>query len=91
MKYRYYLLGIQHHRDDNKFIKNCDVHIEDMSVKVKISFVTDKEPIKRNIDKIIQLFEDTCNNEKLSTYYTDVELIKVERIRENKKETDLTR
>ena len=86
MKYRYYLSATQHNRDNSKF-----VDIEDICINVKISFITDKEPMKRNIDKIIQVFENTCNNKNLSTYYTNVELIKVEKVKENKKETDLTR
>lgn len=85
MKYKYYLSAIQYNRDNHKsFMENCDLHIENVGINVKISFVTDKEPMKRNIDKIIQVFENTRNNENLSTYYTDVELIKVERAKENK-------
>lgn len=91
MKYKYYLLATQHNRDNSKFVKNCDVHIEDIGINVKISFVTDKEPMKRNIDKIIQIFENTCNNKNLSTYYTDIQLMKVEKVKENKKETDFER
>ena len=91
MKYRYYLSAIQHNRDNSKFVKNCDLHIEDIGIDVKISFITDKEPMKRNIDKIIQFFENTCNNKNLSIYYTNVELIKVEKAKENKKETDFER
>lgn len=91
MKYKYHLLGVQHNRDNSKFVENCDLHIEDIGISVKISFITDKEPMKSNIDKIIQAFENTRNNENLSTYYTNVELIKVEKAKENKKETDFER
>lgn len=84
MKYRYHLLATQHNRDNSEFVKNCEVHIEDIGINVKISFITDKEPMKSNIDKIIQVFENTRNNENLSTYYTAVELLKVEKVKENK-------
>ena len=91
MKYKYYLLATQHNRDNSKFVENCELHIEDIGIDVKINFITDKEPMKRNIDKIIQFFENTCNNKNLSTYYTNVELIKVEKVKGNKKETDFER
>ena len=56
--------------------------IEAVGANVSISFVTDKEPTKENIEKIEKLLESSKNEKSLSSYYADVKFIRAEVILE---------
>lgn len=76
MKYKYYLSAIQCNRLYSNFIKSCGLGIEDVGVNIQISFNTDKEPIKENIDKIEKLLNSTKEEKSLSSYYRNVEVVR---------------
>lgn len=52
--------------------------IEAVGVNVSISFVTDTEPTKENIEKIEKLLESSKAEKSLSSYYTNVKFIRAE-------------
>lgn len=52
--------------------------IEAVGVNVLISFVTDKEPTKENIEKFEKLLESSKAEKSLSSYYTNVKFIRAE-------------
>mgnify|MGYP006990038909 FL=1 len=52
--------------------------IESVGVNVLISFVTDKEPTKENIEKIEKLLESSKEEKSLSSYYATVKFIRAE-------------
>lgn len=82
MKYRYYLNAIQCNRLYSNFMKSCDLGVEEVGVPVTISFITNKEPIKENIEKIEKLLESSKQEKKLESYYSIVKFIKAEIIME---------
>ena len=49
-----------------------------MGVNVEISFITDKEPTKENIEKIEKLLESSKEEISLSSYYATVKFIRAE-------------
>lgn len=55
-----------------------DCGITDVGVGISISFITDKEPIKENIEKIEKLLESSKEEKNLSSYYTNVKFIRAE-------------
>lgn len=56
--------------------------IEDVGLNIQISFITDKEPTKENIEKIEKLFESTKKEKSLGAYYRNVKFIKAEVVME---------
>ena len=78
MKYKYYLTALQCNRIYSFFMRNCGLGIEDVGVNTTISFITDKEPIKENIEKIEKLLESSKQEKSLSSYYRNVKFIKAE-------------
>lgn len=52
--------------------------IEAVGVNVSISFVTDKEPTKENIEKIEKLLESSKAEKSISSYYTNVKFTRAE-------------
>lgn len=52
--------------------------IEAVGFNVLISFVTDKEPTKENIEKIEKLLESSKEKKSLSSYYRNVKYIRAE-------------
>ena len=52
--------------------------IEAVGVNVSISFVTNKEPNKENIEKIEKLLESSKDEKSLSSYYTNVKFTRAE-------------
>ena len=52
MKYKCHFSTIQCNRLYSNFMKSCGLGIEDFGVNIQISFVTDTEPTKENIEKI---------------------------------------
>ena len=72
MKYKYYLSAIK----CNRIL--CDLGITDFGIKIQISFITTKEPTKKNIKKIEKLLESTKNEKKLKSYYINVKFIRAE-------------
>lgn len=78
MKYKYYLSAIQCNRFYSNIMRSFDLGIEDVGLKGEISFITDKKPIKENIDKIEKLLNSTKEEKSLSSYYRNVKFIRVE-------------
>jgi len=56
--------------------------VEDVGVKIQISFITDKEPTKEIIEKIEKLLNSSQSEKSLSSYYRNVKFIKAEVIME---------
>jgi hypothetical protein len=59
-------------------MKSCGLGIEDVGVPIEISFITDTEPKKDNINKIEKLLNSTQKEKKLGAYYRNVKFIKAE-------------
>lgn len=83
MKYRYYLSAIQCNRFYSNFMKSCGLGIEDVGVNIQISFITDKEPTKDNIEKIEKLLNSSQQEKSLSSYYRNVKFLKAEIVMED--------
>lgn len=83
MKYKYYLSAIQCNRFYSNFIKSCGLGIEDVGVNIQISFITDKEPTKDNIEKIEKLLNSSQQEKSLSSYYRNVKFLKAEIVMED--------
>lgn len=49
-----------------------------MGINVEISFITDTEPTKENIEKIEKLLESSKEEKSLSSYYAKVKFVKAE-------------
>lgn len=82
MKYRYYLIAIQCNRLYSNFMKMCGLGIEDVGVNIQISFITDKEPTKENIDKVERLLNSTKEEKSLSSYFRNAKFMRVEVVME---------
>lgn len=52
--------------------------VSDIGINVEISFITDKEPTKENIEKIEKLLESSKEAKSLSSYYANVKFIRAE-------------
>lgn len=52
--------------------------VSDIGINVEISFITDKEPTKENIEKIEKLLESSKEEKSLSSYYASVKFIRAE-------------
>lgn len=78
MKYKYYLTAIQCNRLYSNFMKSCGLGIEDVGVNIQISFITDKEPTKENIEKIEKLLESSKQEKSLGAYYRNVKFNRAE-------------
>ena len=52
--------------------------VSDIGINVEISFITDKEPTKENIEKIEKLLESSKDEKSLSSYYANVKFIRAE-------------
>lgn len=78
MKYKYFLLALQCNRLYSNFMRSCGLGISDVGVYVEISFITDKEPTKENIEKIEKLLESSKEEKSLSSYYATVKFIRAE-------------
>ena len=59
-------------------MRACDLGIEDVGINVDISFVTDKKPTKKNIEKVIKIFEKTKEEKSLEAYFTNVKFVRAE-------------
>lgn len=62
--------------------------IDDVGVNIQISFVTEKEPTKENIEKIEKLLESSKAEKSLSSYYINVKFVRAEVIIEDKEDKD---
>lgn len=85
MEYKYYFSAIQGNRFYSNFMRACDLGIEDVGLQIEISFITDKEPTKENIDKIEKLLNSTKEEKSLSSYYRNVKFIRAEVVMEENK------
>ena len=81
-KYRYYFSAIQCNRAYSNFMKSCDLGITDVGIPKEISFVTDTEPKKDNINKIENLLNSTQKEKELGAYFRNVKFIKAEVVME---------
>ncbi len=52
--------------------------VSDVGSQVEISFTTDKKPTQKNIDKMINILENTKQEESLAQYYTCVKYVRAE-------------
>ena len=52
--------------------------VNDIGINIEISFITDKEPTKENIEKIEKLLESSKEEKSLSSYYAKVKFIRAE-------------
>ena len=52
--------------------------VSDIGINVEISFITDEEPTKENIEKIEKLLESSKEEKSLSSYYANVKFIRAE-------------
>lgn len=78
MKYKVYLDALQCDRFVSRFMRKCDLGIEDVGIPVIISFTLDKEPTKEVLDKIIKKHEETKEIDTFGHYLTSVKLNRVE-------------
>lgn len=86
MKFRYYFTAIQCNRFCCNFIKSCDLGIDGYGKTVSISFITDLEPNKQNIEKLEKLLEKSEEETSLEEYFSMVKFEKAEVIIEENKE-----
>ena len=52
--------------------------IDGVGVRVEISFITDKEPTQKNIEKIENILESSKKEKSLASYYSNVKFIRAE-------------
>ena len=79
-KYKVYLSAIKCNRFYSNFMRACDLGIDDVGVKVEISFTIEQEPTKEVIDKIIFAHEQAKYNRDLTEYFINVKLNRIELI-----------
>lgn len=79
-KYKVYLSAIKCNRFYSNFMRACDLGIDDVGVKVEISFIIEQEPTKEVIDKIIFAHEQAKYNRDLTEYFINVKLNRIELI-----------
>lgn len=77
-KYKIYLSAIKCNRFYSNFMRACDLGINDIGVKVEISFTIEQEPTKEVIDKIIFAHEQAKYNRDLTEYFINVKLNRIE-------------
>ena len=77
-KYKIYLSAIKCNRFYSNFMRACDLGIDDVGVKVEISFIIEQEPTKEVIDKIIFAHEQAKYNRDLTEYFINVKLNRIE-------------
>lgn len=77
-KYKVYLSAIKCNRFYSNFMRACDLGIDDVGVKVEISFIIEQEPTKEVIDKIIFAHEQAKYNRDLTEYFINVKLNRIE-------------
>lgn len=76
--YKWHLSAIKCNRFYSDFMRACDLGVEDVGINVDISFVTDKKPTKKNVEKIIKIFEKTKEEKSLEAYFTNVKFVRAE-------------
>ena len=77
-KYKIYLSAIKCNRFYSNFMRACDLGIDDIGVKVEISFTIEQELTKEVIDKIIFAHEQAKYNRDLTEYFINVKLNRIE-------------
>lgn len=78
MEYKLFFTALMADRICSKFMKMCDLGVEDVGVEVDMSFVTSTKPTKEYIDKIILVLESTKYYEELEKYFANVKLDRIE-------------
>lgn len=78
MEYKLFFTALMCNRLCSKFMKMCDLGVEDVGVEVVMSFVTPTKPTKEYIDKIIKTLESTKNYKELEKYFVNVKLDRIE-------------
>ena len=77
-KYKVYLSAIKCNRFYSNFMRACDLGIDDIGVRVEISFTMEQEPTKEIIGKIIFVHEQAKYNRDLTEYFINVKLNRIE-------------
>ena len=85
-KYKYCFTALQCDRFYTKFMRACDLNIEDVGIQVKISFISDIEPTQENISKLEKIIEKTQNEKNLETYFRNVKCSSLKIIEEEENE-----
>ena len=78
MEYKLFFTAIMCDRLCSKFMKMCDLGVEDVGVEVVMSFVTSEKPTKEYIDKIIKIHESTKDYKELEKYFANVKFDRIE-------------
>ena len=78
MEYKLFFTALMCNRFCSKFMKMCDLGVEDVGVEVVISFITSEKPTKEYIDKIIKIHESTKDYKELEKYFANVKLDRIE-------------
>lgn len=78
MEYKLFFTAIMCNRLCGKFMKMCDLGVEDVGVEVDMSFTTTTEPTKEYINKIILVLESTKYYKELEKYFANVKLDRIE-------------
>lgn len=78
MEYKLFFTAIMCDRLCSKFMKMCDLGVEDVGVEVDMSFTTTTEPTKEYINKIILVLESTKYYKELEKYFANVKLDRIE-------------
>lgn len=78
MKYKIFLDALVCEKFISNFMKKCDVGVEDVGIKVQISFETETQPTQELIDEIIAKHEATKNDKTLCHYFSNVKLNRIE-------------
>ena len=78
MKYKLFFTAFMCDRLCGKFMKVCDLGVENVGVKVNMFFTTTTKPTKEYIDDKIKILESTKQYEKLEKYFANVKLDRIE-------------
>lgn len=80
MQYKYIFSAIQCDKFISKFMRACDVGVDDVGIVVQISFLSNKQLTDEQVKKTIESFESSKDNKELEKYLTSVKLKSIELI-----------
>lgn len=84
MQYKYIFSALQCDKFISKFMRACDVGVEDVGIGVQISFLSDKKLTDKQIKKTIEYLESSKDNKELEKYFTNVKLKSIELLGDEK-------
>lgn len=82
MKYKYIFSALQCDKFISHFIRNADLGINDVGIKVVISFLSDKKLTDEEIEKTKKYLESSEQEKELKIYLTSIKLERVELLEE---------